>query len=149
VEADPQTLAAFRDLFGDERVDYAAALKTHYAQGAPSGWQENFLSAYAAAHPWEDFAECWAHYLHIVDTLETARAFDMTVATRKTTTRIGFDPYHATGMAQLIDAWLPITFTVNSLKRSMGQTDLYPFVLAPGAIVKLEFVHRLMQSGHD
>jgi len=144
VASDPARLAAFRDLFGDERADYANALKAHYAQGAPPGWQAHFLSAYATAHPWEDFAECWAHYLHIIDTLETARAFDMTVATRKTTTRIDFDPYQAASMAQLIDAWLPVTFTVNSLNRSMGQPDLYPFVLAPGAIAKLGFVHALV-----
>jgi len=144
VASDPARLTAFRALFGDERADYANALKTHYAQGAPPGWQEHFLSAYATAHPWEDFAECWAHYLHIIDTLETARAFDMSVATRKTTTRIDFDPYRAKDMVQLIDAWLPVTFTVNSLNRSMGQPDLYPFVLAPDAIAKLGFVHALV-----
>ncbi len=122
----------------------AAALKAHYAQGVPPDWQANFLSTYATAHPFEDFAECWAHYLHIIDTLETARAFDMTVATRKTTTRIDFDPYRAAAMTQLIDAWLPVTFTVNSLNRSMGQPDLYPFVLAPGAIAKLAFIQALV-----
>lgn len=147
VAADTQTLTAFRNLFGDERTDYAAALKAHYAQGAPPDWQANFLSAYATAHPWEDFAECWAHYLHIIDTLETARAFDMTVATRKTTTRITFDPYRAADMAQLIDAWLPVTFTVNSLNRSMGQPDLYPFILGPGTIAKLGFIHALVHRG--
>ena len=146
VAPDARILAAFRGLFGDERADYAHALKVHYAQGAPPGWRENFISAYATTHPWEDFAECWAHYLHIADTLETARAFDMTVATRKTTTRIDFDPYRAASMEQLIDAWLPVTFTVNSLNRSMGQPDLYPFVLAPGAIAKLKFIHGLVHQ---
>ncbi len=149
VASDATILAAFRDLFGDERADYAAALKAHYAQGAAPGWQANFLSAYAAAHPWEDFAECWAHYMHIVDTLETARAFDMTVATREKTTRIGFDPYRAASMADLIDAWLPVTFTVNSLNRSMGQSDLYPFILGPGTIAKLNFIHALVHRARD
>ena len=28
-------------------------------------------------HPWEDFAECFAHYLHITDTIDTAREAGM------------------------------------------------------------------------
>ena len=143
VAPDPESLASFRALFGDEREDYAAALKKHYAEGAPPDWQENFLSAYASAHPWEDFAESWAHYLHIVDTLETAAGFDLSVVTRQKTTRINFDPHDAASMQQLIDAWLPITFTVNGLNRSMGQADLYPFTLSPRTIAKLAFVHAL------
>jgi hypothetical protein len=27
------------------------------------------------SHPWEDWAETWAHYLHIMDMLETAYFF--------------------------------------------------------------------------
>ncbi len=76
--------------------------------------------------------------------LETARAFDLSVVTRKQTTRITFDPYDAPDMQRLIDAWLPITFTVNSLNRSMGQSDLYPFILAAGSIAKLAFIHALI-----
>ena len=71
---DQPPLERFRQLFGDEQIDYGAALKTHYAQGAPGDWQTRFVSAYASAHPWEDWAETWAHYLHMVDTLETAAA---------------------------------------------------------------------------
>jgi hypothetical protein len=143
VAPDPESLASFRALFGDERENYTAALKKHYAEGAPPDWQENFLSAYASAHPWEDFAESWAHYLHIVDTLETAAGFDLSVVARQKTTRINFDPHNASSMQQLIDAWLPITFTVNGLNRSMGQADLYPFLLSPHTIAKLAFVHAL------
>jgi hypothetical protein len=65
-------LDAFRTLFGDERQDYGACLQVHHAEGPPLDWRERFVSGYASAHPWEDFAETWAHYLHIVDTLETA-----------------------------------------------------------------------------
>jgi hypothetical protein len=150
VAPDPEILQSFRALFGDERENYVAALKKHYADGAPPDWQENFLSAYASAHPWEDFAESWAHYLHIVDTLETAAGFDLSVVTRRKTTRITFDPHNAASMQQLIDAWLPITFTVNGLNRSMGQSDLYPFLLSPGTIAKLAFIHALThrQGGH-
>jgi hypothetical protein len=135
----------FRAVFGDERRDYAAALQQHYANGAPADWPENFVTAYASSHPWEDFAETWAHYFHMVDTLETANAFGLMVRPKLTrpdrlSTAINFDPHEA-DMDRLIDAWLPLTFAANSLNRSMGLPDLYPFVLTPAVIVKLAFVH--------
>jgi hypothetical protein len=102
---------------------------------------------YATTHPWEDFAETWAHYLHIVDTLETAGAFGLKVKPRRArgvlAAEIDFDPYRAASMDILINAWLPIEFATNSLNRSMGQTDLYPFVLSPKVIGKLAFIHDL------
>ena len=153
VATDAATLESFRNLFGDERADYAAALKEHYDHGAPADWQDNFVSVYATTHPWEDFAETWAHYLHIVDTLETASAFGVKIKPRaahgELTARVDFDPHNAASMEQLIDAWLPISFAVNSLNRSMGHPDLYPFVLTPKTIEKLAFVHALThpQSG--
>jgi hypothetical protein len=144
----------FRALFGDERQDYGAALQAHYANGAPAGWEANFVSAYAAAHPWEDFAETWAHYLHIVDTLETARAFGMKVRPRVRTdvnlsAEVDFDPYRASGIEELMEAWLPVTLAVNCLNRSMGQPDLYPFVLSPTAIGKLGLVHGLISAARS
>ncbi len=142
--------ALFRGVFGDERADYAASLARHYREGAPAGWQNDYVSVYATTHPWEDFAETWAHYLHIVDTLETARAFGIKVAPRvargELSAEVDFDSHNAENINQLIDAWLPIAFAVNSLNRSMGQPDLYPFVLAPKAIEKLAFVHALTHS---
>jgi hypothetical protein len=145
-------LDAFRVLFGDERADYAAALQAHYQNGAPPDWQTHYISMYASAHPWEDFAETWAHYLHIVDTLETAGAFGLKVRPRAArgalAAAIDFDPYEALDMSQLIDAWLPIEFATNSLNRSMGQIDLYPFVLSAKAIEKLGFVHALTHRKH-
>ncbi|WP_421998516.1 zinc-binding metallopeptidase family protein [Reyranella sp.] len=141
-------LEACRALFGDDSQDYAQALQSHYANGAPPEWQARFVSAYATSHPWEDFAETWAHYLHIVDTLETARAFGLsTQPVRHADTlsaTVDFDPYRATNIAQLIDAWIPLTLAMNSLNRAMGQPDLYPFVLSPPAIEKLGFVHDLV-----
>ena len=76
-------LDEFRSLFGDERADYAASLSTYYERGAPADWQERFVSAYASAHPWEDWAETWAHYLHMVDTLETAAACGLSLTPRR------------------------------------------------------------------
>jgi hypothetical protein len=144
-------LGSFRNLFGDDRQDYGACLERHHAEGPPPDWQERFVSAYATAHPWEDFAETWAHYLHIVDTLETAAAFGLRVHPKVGSdpalrTEIDFDPYRQGDFDALLQAWLPLTYAVNSLNQSMGQPDLYPFVLTPAVMGKLRFVHGLM--GH-
>jgi hypothetical protein len=144
------SLWEFRRVFGDERQDYGAALQQHYANGAPADWPERFVTSYASSHPWEDFAETWAHYFHIVDTLETANAFGIrvkphVVKSADLSTAINFDP-HAASIDKIVDAWLPLTFAMNSINRSMGLQDLYPFVLAPAVIVKLAFVHGLIHG---
>ncbi|MEK9969444.1 MAG: putative zinc-binding peptidase [Ferrovibrio sp.] len=144
----------FRTLFGDERQDYGEALQRHYSVGPAAGWQDGYVSAYASMHPWEDFAETWAHYMHIIDTLETAAAFGLRVKPRisrgeELGVRIDFDPYHADSIEQLIEAFLPVTFAVNTLNRSMGQPDLYPFVLSPATIGKLGYVHQLCRAARD
>lgn len=143
-------LESFRKIFGDETQDYAAALQSHYTNGPPSDWQQHFVTAYASSHPWEDFAETWAHYLHIVDTLETARAFGVKVrigsdGKPEPETKVSFAPHAAPSIERLIEAWLPLCFAVNSMNRSMGQADIYPFVLAPTAIGKLGYIHDLIQ----
>jgi hypothetical protein len=148
--ANSSSLDKFRQLFGDERQDYTAALQAHYASGPASNWAEHFVSAYASSHPWEDWAETWAHYFHMVDTLETASAFGMRVRPKVAlradlATTVDFDPHSAT-MSRIIDSWLPLTFAVNSINRSMGSPDLYPFVLSPRAIVKLSFIHDRIHS---
>jgi hypothetical protein len=152
---DPDTLVRFRQLFGDERPDYAAALERHYASGPPAGWADRHVSAYAAAHPWEDWAETFAHYLHIGDTLQTAGAYGMVVTGPEVA------PVDAAGLVAvpselprgrmpfrpLIDTWLPLTYALNAVNRSMGAGDLYPFVLTPVVIEKLAFVHELVEGG--
>ena len=145
-----EQLQAFRDFFGDERTDYGAALRKYYADGPPADWRENFVSAYASAHPWEDFAETWAHFLHIVDTLEMAGSFGLRVDPVVTedsaySAAVNFDPHASVGIDQLVDRWLPIAGAVNSINRCMGQPDLYPFVLTPAVIRKLGFVHDLVR----
>jgi hypothetical protein len=144
-------LDACRALFGDDSQDYRAALQAHYKNCPPANWQENFISAYATSHPWEDWAETWAHYLHIVDTVEMASAFGIRVQPRVTreetlAAEIDLDPYRADSFKDILDAWLPLTFAMNSINRAMGIPDLYPFVLSPAVIAKLEFVHGLMRS---
>jgi hypothetical protein len=140
-----------RALFGDDREDYGEALKRHYERGAPADWRDRSISAYATSHPWEDFAETWAHYLHIIDTLETADAFRVRVAPKAApdaglAATVDFDPYVELDFERIIEAWLPVAFAVNSLNRSMGQPDLYPFVLAPAVVEKLGFVHRVVRG---
>ena len=146
---DGPAMGRFRALFGDERTDYAAALQSHYAHGAPADWQSAFVSAYASAHPWEDWAETWAHYLHMVDTLETAAACGLSlqphrldepavdrVEPRDPSTGIDFD--------RLLENWFPVTYVINNLNRGLGVPDGYPFVLSTPALDKLRFVHRLV-----
>ncbi|MEA2933843.1 MAG: hypothetical protein QOD74_489, partial [Variibacter sp.] len=110
--------ARYREVFGDERADYGKALKDYYARGPRPDWRNAFVSPYASSHPWEDFAETWAHYLHMVDTLETAYAFGMHVepllgAAGQLATAIDFDAYEVEAFEPLIQAWLPLTFAVN------------------------------------
>jgi hypothetical protein len=151
---DQPILDRCRALFGDERLDYAAALQSHYGSGAPADWNDHFVSSYASSHPWEDFAETFAHYLHIVDTLETAYAFGLTVRPHvsrsdELSTDMNINPHRMTSMDALIESWLPLCFAVNSLNRSMGQPDLYPFVLSPAVIEKLGFVRDLVRASAE
>jgi hypothetical protein len=150
---DSPQLPAFRALFGDERADYAAASERHYARGAHEEWSLRFVSAYASMHPWEDWAETFAHYLHMVDTLETARSYGLALAPRPVgggaaapvkTKRLQLGDFD-----DLTNAWFPLTVALNSLNRSMGLQDVYPFVLSPTSIAKLRFVHDLVEARAD
>ena len=149
--AGSSNLDGFRAIFGDDRWDYALALQHYYAGGPPPEWPKHFVTAYASSHPWEDFAETWAHYLHMVDTLETASSYGLSVRPMPPQSGdnlwadIDFDP-HLASMDRLIEAWLPLTDAVNSINRSMGQQDLYPFVLSPEVIVKIHYIHTCIHS---
>jgi hypothetical protein len=134
----------YRRIFGDEREDYAKALEHHYREGAPADWQERFVSAYASAHSWEDWAETWAHYVHMIDTLETAVECGLSLrpprAHEPSLKGDLPDPVRAP-FDRMIDAWFSVTYLMNNLNRGLGLPDAYPFVLAPPAIEKLRFVH--------
>ncbi len=144
-------LDEFRALFGDERADYAAAISQHYSGGPPAGWDANYVSAYASAHPWEDWAETWAHYLHMVATLRRrrpqawSRARQASRSVRRgrsrRTTSIGEETFDA-----LLERWIPLTLAMNNLNRSMGHADFYPFVIPAAAVKKLAFVHRAIRD---
>lgn len=140
---------AFRQFFGDELEDYSGALKQHYANGPKPGWNAKYISAYASVHPWEDWAESWAHYLHIIDTLETAYAFGLKMQPGIAESAGHFyaemktDPYEIQNFEVIMGLWLPLTFTMNSLNRSMGLPDPYPFVIRPAIMEKLKFIHEV------
>ena len=144
---------AFRGLFGDERASYADALDRHYEQGAPLGWQQHYVSAYATMHPWEDWAETWAHYLHMMDAVDTALGFgmsarDMDLDYQPFPLSTLYDPQHPGGAAFLsfVNAWIELAGMLNELSRSMGQPDFYPFVLPSAVIAKLHFIHLVIQQ---
>lgn len=141
----------FRTLFGDERADYGVALGHHYASGPPPDWQAHHVSSYASSHPWEDWSETWAHYLHMVDALETAEAVGM--EPRAARFSLGSvwsfarqDVYRAVSFDDLVDRWLPLTVALNSINRSMGHADFYPFVISKVARSKLAFVHSVVRG---
>jgi hypothetical protein len=147
-------LLAFRSLFGDDRQDYAEALKRHYEQGPSPDWQDHFISAYASSHPWEDWAETWAHYLHMTDALETAAASGIIIAPPEISQ--SFSPADIVGgdirsvpFDTLVEHWLPLAYALNNLNRSLGLPDGYPFVLFPAAIEKLRFTHEIIRSLHQ
>lgn len=147
--AERQRLDEWRAIFGDETLDYAAALQQHYQRGPATDWADEFVSAYASCHPWEDWAETWAHYLHIVDTLETAHAFGLRISPSIANhdvmdAAVEFDAYREANFSVLIEHWMPLTVAMNSLNRSMGHDYVYPFVLTPRIVDKLAFVHRVI-----
>jgi hypothetical protein len=141
----------FRAVFGDESRDYGESLQQYYAAGGAgiSGWEAQHVSAYATSHPWEDWAETWAHYLHMVDLLETAASYNTRIAlTDDEDVDEVINPFE-TGPGDfqaLVDDWVPLTLLVNSLNRSLGQDDAYPFALSPAALEKLRFVHDVIHQ---
>lgn len=137
----------FRALFGDERRDYSESLRSYYRDGPVQNWVNSYVSAYASAHPWEDFAETWAHYLHMVGGLETAYAYGLNPQPLKMDVpRLVqlTDPYHVSDYGQLLSHWIPITAAMNAMNRSIGHSDYYPFALSLNVSEKLKFVHDLI-----
>lgn len=145
-------LDRFRALFGDERADYKEAIDAYHQNGPRTDWAQSYISAYATAHPWEDWAESWAHYLHMVDALDTASDYRIEPRLPKSRKRGSWfsiaysDPYRASSAQELINRWIPLALAINSLNRSMGLADFYPFVVSPAAAEKLDFIHRLIDA---
>lgn len=146
---DTPWLGPFRALFGDERADYAEALQRNYREGPPPDWPQRHVSAYASSHPWEDWAETWAHYLHMVDTVDTALSFGLDADDVEVNT----EPWRAevletpdADFLSFVNAWVELTALLNEMSRSMGQPDFYPFILSAPAVRKLHFVHRVVNG---
>jgi hypothetical protein len=152
-------LEKFRDLFGDERQDYAAALQRNYEQGPPANWANQHITSYASVHPWEDWAETWAHYLHVVDSLDTALRFGL----RGEEVEVEVEPFviddlydpqapDAETVILLVNSWVRLTNLLNELARSMGQHDFYPFVMSRPVLRKMHFIQMIVKEargGHS
>ena len=139
----------YRSLFGDERADYGEALKRHYAEGPVADWEARFVSSYASSHPWEDWAETWAHYLHMMDTLETAHACGLALNPPKAnepSLEIAVAPARTDAFDETVNEWFALTYVLNSLNRSIGMPDSYPFTLSTPVLEKLAFVHRVVRA---
>jgi hypothetical protein len=143
--------ARCRELFGDERESYQDAIDRYYTAGAPSGWEQSFVSAYATMHPWEDWAETFAHYLHVRDTLQTAAAYGVHVD-GPSVASADSAPLHSTpsdaqtDVRTMLEAWIPMTYALNAISRSMGALDIYPFILSPEIERKLAFIDALVRE---
>ncbi|NMF46748.1 hypothetical protein FQP81_14365 [Pseudoalteromonas distincta] len=153
----PKKHALCKQYFGDDELDYQQALDTHYKQGAPANWHETFISEYATMHPYEDWAETWAHYMHIIDTLETAKNFSITGSTtgnefeldEADELRLPQSAYYfnsQTSIDAILDTWMEFSIILNSLNRSMGLADAYPFVLTQAVRTKLSFIHHAIHN---
>ncbi|WP_166377607.1 putative zinc-binding metallopeptidase [Pseudoalteromonas sp. Z9A4] len=153
----PKKHALCKQYFGDDELDYQQALDIHYKQGAPANWHETFISEYATMHPYEDWAETWAHYMHIIDTLETAKNFSITGSTtgnefeldEADELRLPQSAYYfnsQTSIDAILDTWMEFSIILNSLNRSMGLADAYPFVLTQAVRTKLSFIHHAIHN---
>lgn len=138
VFSDAELTRQAREIFGDATRDYQKEIARHYAEGAPDGWESEYISKYATMHPYEDFAETFAHYLHISDTIDTAYEFGLATPA----------PQEPTTFREVVeDVWLPLSTALNQINRSMGHDDLYPFIIPNAVINKLAFVSSLRTSG--
>ncbi|MBB1332380.1 MULTISPECIES: zinc-binding metallopeptidase family protein [unclassified Pseudoalteromonas] len=153
----PHKHALCKQYFGDDSLDYQQAIDAHYKNGAPANWHENYISEYATMHPFEDWAETWAHYMHIIDTLETAKNFSITGSTLGNEfevedtdeLRLPQNSYYfnsQTSISVMLDSWMEFSIILNSLNRSMGLADAYPFVLTQAVRTKLSFVHHAIHN---
>jgi hypothetical protein len=149
-------LEKFRELFGDERADYEAALRVNYQSGPPADWPDRFISSYASTHPWEDWAECWAHYQHLVDSLDTAMGFGMAGGNIE----LEIEPFSLSDLyapedpdaerfLAMVNGWLELITALNELARSMGHRAYYPFVMPRAVLRKLQFIQLVIRDGRQ
>ena len=154
---DDLIMQAFREVFGDEREDYATALQRHYNEGPVASAPGTFITAYASAHPWEDWAETWAHYLHMIDGIETSRSFGL----NSEAVPIPFTPFPKESVTlpsqltwpagekeeflELLHSWAKLAPAINEVVASLGHPTFYPFVFSESIIRKFFFVHHMVR----
>jgi hypothetical protein len=152
IASSPKKHALCKQYFGDDELSYTEAMDKYYKEGAAENWRDEYISEYATMHPYEDWAETWSHYMHIMDTLETAKNFSITgstISNAEQTEELGEltlpqDAYFfsaQTSITNILDTWMDFAIILNSLNRSMGMSDAYPFVLTPSVRTKLAFIH--------
>jgi hypothetical protein len=157
IASSPQKHALCKQYFGDDELSYKDAMDKHYKDGAPENWRDSYISEYATMHPYEDWAETWSHYMHIMDTLQTAKNFSITGSTIGNAEEteevedltLPQDAYFfsaQTSITNILDTWMDFAIILNSLNRSMGMSDAYPFVLTQPVRTKLSFIHHAI---HD
>ena len=154
VETDPgatRYLDECREVFGDERVDYQGEIARHYKFGAPANWGDSYISEYATMHPWEDFAECFAHYLHITDIVDTSREAGLVLHADRVRFAFPRDivppaSYDDAPIEQLLDDWKWLSLFFNRVNAAMGKNPLYPFDIPPPVVRKLAFVHKVIRG---
>jgi hypothetical protein len=148
VENNPRWIEPYRRLFGNERAGYGDALTAYYRDGAPADWQASYISAYATMHPWEDWAETWAHYLLIVDVLDTSTSHGLTLLPDDPgePTLTDRTPVENASFENLLQRWFALTYALSSLNRSLGVPDGYPYSLTLPVVDKLRFVHRVIAA---
>jgi hypothetical protein len=140
-----------RALFGDERASYSDGIARHYEFGAPAGWDQSFISEYATMHPWEDFAECFAHYLHIADAIDTSREAGMVLRAdlvRFSAPRdiVPLESYDDVPIERMLFDWRWMSLFFNRINTAMGKNPLYPFEIPPAVVAKLGFIHRVIRQ---
>lgn len=148
---DTEWLPLCREVFGDEQADYGEALKRNYSEGPPDDWATRCISSYASSHPWEDWAETWAHYMHIRSTAQTAASYGLDI-TRARVLTTPFPPdvlyrpesEESRAFLEWVNAWVILTTVLNETARSMGQPDIYPFTLNRSVVTKLSFIHQVV-----
>jgi hypothetical protein len=136
--------ASFNLIFGDSALDYQGALSSYYSRTERAYDRNSFISEYATSHPWEDWAETFAHFLHIVSTLDTLAGLPLALDDRAK--QVLKDPYLESDFEALLASWKPVARSINELNRSLGLGDAYPFELAQAVMGKLHLVH--MAIGH-
>ncbi len=151
IRDNPTLLQQFRSIFGNESQSYDNALENYYKNGPQVNWQNVFISKYASSHPWEDWAETWSHYLHLTDMLETAYNFGIQIdpkimASENFKMNASFDPYLETSFKNFMDTGIPLLFALNSMNRSIGEDDPYPFIISEPVKRKLEFIHNVLKG---